>query len=677
MKKFLFTLASLFVAVSSFGAAEGDNYAYIEDFELTADMLGNNNVRRNVKVHLDNYVSAWQVNFTYPVGITCRGFVKGTDLTLTYLDELGDQQTITPALNKNSDNTRCIVAQTEAAYDADGNYLGAAQWAPGDYDQMWIVVLNIAADFAGGDITMVSGMSSSGWMDNSNVPYPNQTYTTVCHITQPGGNTEALTADITIGEADGLFVPITVTNVNDADAVITVTVGGEPATIVDGGVTLPAWNTDYEIVVTVTAAGEGYEGVVTKTETRNAGEQPKTADPVITATWEYGQLTVTAEGDGDVHLYINRGEVENPYVTTYDIYEGYGPVTFYATAQEPGKAMGEATKVVEIPAEERPTVQTPLITYTYENGVVTVTATCATTGATIHLAIDGVAVSNPYTESYDIYEGYEAEATAYATYPEWNNSATATTPIVIAPVQYQTGVPTVQVTEGEDGWTFTATGEENANVVLYVTTYDPETGAPTTNTYTNPAEVYIPKTTADQVVGYYAVATSTLYDDALPGISQSATVIIPAKQGGEQPQCHAPNGAYTITGFETATVTLTNNEPGATVYYDVYFNGELVPELSGSFTGDSFSFTVTGDGRYDVVAVAKKEGYKDSTEGGVWFIIQENEVPTGINEVVDGKQIANVRYFNMAGQEMQEVNGMTIVVTTYTDGTTSSAKVMK
>jgi hypothetical protein len=29
------------------------------------------------------------------------------------------------------------------------------------------------------------------------------------------------------------------------------------------------------------------------------------------------------------------------------------------------------------------------------------------------------------------------------------------------------------------------------------------------------------------------------------------------------------------------------------------------------------------------------------------------------------------------GQEMQEANGLTIVVTTYTDGTTSTAKVMK
>ncbi len=50
---------------------------------------------------------------------------------------------------------------------------------------------------------------------------------------------------------------------------------------------------------------------------------------------------------------------------------------------------------------------------------------------------------------------------------------------------------------------------------------------------------------------------------------------------------------------------------------------------------------------------------------------------TGINEMAADKQVAGVRYFNLAGQEMTEASGLTIVVTTYTDGTTSTAKVMK
>jgi hypothetical protein len=52
-------------------------------------------------------------------------------------------------------------------------------------------------------------------------------------------------------------------------------------------------------------------------------------------------------------------------------------------------------------------------------------------------------------------------------------------------------------------------------------------------------------------------------------------------------------------------------------------------------------------------------------------------VYTGIEELNGDKAVAGVRYFNMAGQEMTEANGVTIVVTTYTDGTTSAVKVMK
>ncbi len=41
------------------------------------------------------------------------------------------------------------------------------------------------------------------------------------------------------------------------------------------------------------------------------------------------------------------------------------------------------------------------------------------------------------------------------------------------------------------------------------------------------------------------------------------------------------------------------------------------------------------------------------------------------------KVVAGVRYYNIMGQEMKEANGITIVVTTYTDGSHSAAKVIK
>lgn len=51
---------------------------------------------------------------------------------------------------------------------------------------------------------------------------------------------------------------------------------------------------------------------------------------------------------------------------------------------------------------------------------------------------------------------------------------------------------------------------------------------------------------------------------------------------------------------------------------------------------------------------------------------------TAVNETVAGKTIAKVEYFNVAGQRLDRPeSGVTLVVTTYTDGTRSTTKIMK
>ena len=51
---------------------------------------------------------------------------------------------------------------------------------------------------------------------------------------------------------------------------------------------------------------------------------------------------------------------------------------------------------------------------------------------------------------------------------------------------------------------------------------------------------------------------------------------------------------------------------------------------------------------------------------------------TAVEEISNAKTVANVSYFNLAGQESaQPVDGVNIVVTTYTDGTRTTAKVIK
>ena len=52
-------------------------------------------------------------------------------------------------------------------------------------------------------------------------------------------------------------------------------------------------------------------------------------------------------------------------------------------------------------------------------------------------------------------------------------------------------------------------------------------------------------------------------------------------------------------------------------------------------------------------------------------------VEQAVNELSSLKTVAAVRYFNMMGQEMVSPSGATLVITTYTDGTTTATKVIK
>ena len=139
--------------------------------------------------------------------------------------------------------------------------------------------------------------------------------------------------------------------------------------------------------------------------------------------------------------------------------------------------------------------------------------------------------------------------------------------------------------------------------------------------------------------------------------------------------CAAPNGEYIIIDKEKALVTITNNEPGATVHYVVTLDGVVMEE--GDFTGDTWEYIAVGPGSWMVTCVASLPGKNDSNPGGVFFPIAPGQQPVAVDEMMAGKTISSVRYYNAAGQEMQEANGLTIVVTTYTDGTTNAAKVVK
>ena len=135
-------------------------------------------------------------------------------------------------------------------------------------------------------------------------------------------------------------------------------------------------------------------------------------------------------------------------------------------------------------------------------------------------------------------------------------------------------------------------------------------------------------------------------------------------------------GDATDNGYGIATyfVNITPNEPSA-IYYRVRYPDESWSEWT-EFT-ETLDFSE--EGKYCIEAYAVAENKLPSDTIDYWFVIDAYTLPTpiSVDETTVSKAVADVRYFNLAGQEMPEADGITIIVTTYTDGTTTAVKVMK
>jgi hypothetical protein len=151
-------------------------------------------------------------------------------------------------------------------------------------------------------------------------------------------------------------------------------------------------------------------------------------------------------------------------------------------------------------------------------------------------------------------------------------------------------------------------------------------------------------------------------------------ITVPAKEQVTPPvQPEAPE--ITVKTNDNDVVIGATTPAGATEVnlYEVV-NGDRVP-ISNPKAYDR------GDQDYDVIVVAEAiypDGTVMTTELVTVTVTKKAvQPPTSIEEILNSENVASVRYFNMAGQEMQQAEGMTIVVVTYTNGTTSAIKVMK
>ena len=353
MKKFLFTLAALMMAGSAFAA----NYFYIDDFNVTEDMLGQD-VEVAVAGHFTEFVSANQFTINLPEGFEMVEYWEGEDATIEYYTNTGRLRTVTAGFTSN-DNVNFIVitsATTQGYYQVDGAWesYGAIKWEPGDYDELLVLVVHIPADF---DYTQknvaisIDNQCSAG--QDPRGPVADNTPYTANNVINPYD--APVTTDF-VGTADVTFdenvATLTYTS-NDPNATVVVTVNGEEVEVEwNNGVA--TWTAPvsvvpgeyrYEVTLTVTPDGVNYVGEpVSDTDVFQYTILETTATPTITIVDQNAHhCYFTVEGDGVVTVLVDGEPAETIVVdgvTYYVVYAVEGePVDYVitATAKEDNK----------------------------------------------------------------------------------------------------------------------------------------------------------------------------------------------------------------------------------------------------------------------------------------------------------------------------------------------------
>jgi hypothetical protein len=642
MKKFLFTLAALLMV----GSLSAEEYMYIDDFEVSQELLSQTAARNrrmtvNVKAHFEAYVSAWQVDLVtdgvenaLPYGVTVAGASEGADMTMEYMDELCDIKTIGIGLNKGQNNTRFIAASTVAGYywtedmDPDNDdpvTYGANKWL-GDYEQMFTITFQFAQDFQGATM-VVRTAPASGADPRGPVCERGQVNDKEFHITVEGSQpqTQDFAGQIVFGDVteDGLL-PVSYTG--EEEYTMTITLNGETVELVDGNVQLIEGNN----IVTVTISAEGYNDLTATYEGEWAPVVPEVTDKPVINWYDNGEgILVTVTGNGTIILYhddveIARGENEVTYLIPYCEDPEGEEWGVSATAQEEGKEVSEyALATIEVPGAP-------------------------------------------------------------------------------APQPYETPAPVVNVVTDTEAEVVTITATGEGTVIIYVNYFDGN-GPVAVATGDGEATFEIPFGEEVAYVGVWATAQAD--EDALVGMSETEYVEVPAKEVGPGPEDPHMVGYWLVMVQADGTEEFVQLNLGANgdyitaydVIYPLYYNvGNFYFMIDGVAYGAPENETEAnlGDSMMNPLSADNTNtyfvynGYSYSI--GVHLVIDQNTLevvgytayvakggPVSVDELVNGKTVAGVRYYNMAGQEMQEANGMTIVVTTYTDGTTSAVKVMK
>ena len=126
----------------------------------------------------------------------------------------------------------------------------------------------------------------------------------------------------------------------------------------------------------------------------------------------------------------------------------------------------------------------------------------------------------------------------------------------------------------------------------------------------------------------------------------------------------------------TAQPEITVETTDSTVIITATGEGEVLLYVDGEPVENPYTITRGEEEVTVTVTATAQEGDKLMNS-----VTQQVLIPAiegdAVEELLAGKTVAGVRYYNMMGQEMTAVRGATLVITTYTDGSTCVTKVMK
>ena len=153
----------LFAFLLSFSTISADTYFEIDDYEVPRAKVGSY-ISVPVKAHFSGRLSAWQIYFTLPEGLTLRGATKTSQMTIHYIDGFGEPDSITPGVSVGTIPTVLSFVMTEGFWDPDGDEeyesYGVVKWEAGDYDHFFTLRFNVLPEFKGGEIIMETNPSS-------------------------------------------------------------------------------------------------------------------------------------------------------------------------------------------------------------------------------------------------------------------------------------------------------------------------------------------------------------------------------------------------------------------------------------------------------------------------------------------------------------------------------------